>query len=149
MKELIQKVSKYFALKELVGNSVAERYGEYAWSFLDPRLLEVLLWLREGLQIPLVCNTSALQQRGLRTNVSEIVKDKTNQNKMYVSAHILGKGLDLSSSKMNASEIRKWIRKHIDECPYPIRLENDKSAPTWVHIDTCNITDNKLVEFNA
>ena len=149
MKEIIQNIKRYIALPELVGREVATKYGEFAWAFLDPRLLEVILWLREGLGIPLVCNTAALQQRGLRTNLSPLVQEKTRAGKMYLSAHCLGKGVDLSSSKMSANDMRMWIRQHIDECPHPIRIEGDKSAPTWLHIDVMNITDKKLVIFEV
>ena len=149
MNEIIQNIKRYFALPELVGREVYAKYGEFAWSFLDTRLLEVILWLREGLGVPLVCNTSALQQRGLRTNISPLVLEKTLEGKMYLSAHCLGKGVDLSSSKMSANDMRKWVRQHIDECPHPIRIEGDKSAPTWLHIDVMNITNNKLVEFEV
>lgn len=149
MIELINQLKRYFDISELVGKDCAKKYGEFAWAFLDVRLLEVILWLREGLNIPLTCNTPSLQQRGLRTNVSQMVRTKTLQNAMYCSAHVLGKGVDLSSSKMSAIEIRQWVRKHINECPYPIRLENDKSAPTWVHIDVMNISGEKLVEFSV
>ena len=149
MTEKIQNIKRYFALPELVGREVYAKYGELAWAFLDTCLLEVILWMREGLGIPLVCNTVALQQRGLRTNLSPLVQEKTKAGKMYLSAHCLGKGVDLSSSKMSANDMRRWVRQHIAECPHPIRLEGDKSAPTWLHIDVMNITDNKLVIFEV
>ena len=146
MTEKIQNIKRYFALPELVGREVASKYGEFAWAFFDPRLLEVILWLHEGLGIPLVCNTKDLQQRGLRTNMSPLVQEKTKAGKMYLSAHCLGKGVDLSSSKMSARDMRKWIRQHIDECPHPIRMEKDVN---WLHIDVMNTTENKLVEFKV
>ena len=143
MNDIILNIKRYFALPELVGHEVYAKYGEFAWSFLDHRLLDVIIWLREGLGIPLVCNTAALQQRGLRTNISPLVQEKTRAGRMYLSAHCLGKGVDLSSSKMSAKDMRKWVMQHIDECPHPIRIEGDKSATTWLHIDVMNITDNK------
>lgn len=149
MTDTIQNIKRYFALPELVGREVAAKYGEFAWSFLDSRLLDVILWLREGLCVPLVCNTPALQQRGLRTNLSPLVQDKTKAGRLYLSAHCLGKGVDLSSGKMSAKDMRKWIRQNIDECPHAIRLEGDKSAPTWLHVDVLNTTDNKLVIFEV
>lgn len=149
MLETIQQLKRYFSIAELVGKDCATKYGEFAWAFFDIRLLEVLLWLREGLNIPLVCCTPQLQQRGLRTNVSPLVRTKTLQNMMYCSAHCLGKGIDLSSGRMTAMDMRQWIRKHIDDCPHPIRIENDESAPTWLHIDIMNLTDKKLIEFKA
>lgn len=144
--EIIQRLKKYFDISELVGKDCAKKYGEFAWAFFDIRLLEVILWLRVGLNIPLACNTSKLQQRGLRTNNCQMVREKTLANQMYCSAHVLGKGVDLSSGKMSAIEIRQWIRKHIDECPHPIRMERDV---TWLHVDVMNLTEDKLVEFNG
>lgn len=140
---------RYFSLKELVSESVYKRYGEFAWAFFDPRLFDVLVWLREGTGVPLVCNTKQLQQRGYRENTCQIVRDKTRDGQMYCSAHMLGKGVDLSSGAMSAKDMRKWIRANVCSCPWPIRIENDKSAPTWLHIDVMNETDNKLIEFSA
>lgn len=60
--EAIIQIKRYFDISELVGKDCAKKYGELAWAFLDARLLEVLLWLREGTKIPLVCNTAKLQE---------------------------------------------------------------------------------------
>lgn len=147
------KVTKYFTLPELVSRDVYKKYSDFAWRVFDTRLLDVIVWLREGLGIPLVCNNWAtggqLQQRGYRENTCQIVSDKTKAKQIYLSPHPLGKGVDLSSGQMSAKDIRRWIRANIDSCPWPIRLENDKSAPTWVHIDTMNELPSKLIEFNA
>lgn len=141
-------IQKYFALQELVSAAVYQKYGDFAWNVFDTKLLDVLVWLREGLGIPLVCNTKQHQQRGFRENLCQIVKDKTKLGQLYLSGHTLGKAVDLSSGAMSAKDIRKWIRANIDSCPWPIRLENDKSAPSWVHIDVMNNTS-KLIEFSA
>lgn len=149
----LKEFKKYFDLREVVSQQVYKRYGEQAWQFFDPRLLEVVVWLRRSMGIPLVCNNWAtggtLSQRGYRSNLEPIVLEKTKKGQLYCSAHCNGMGIDLSSGRANASAIRQWIRTHINECPHPIRLENDKSAPTWVHIDVCNVTDKKLIEFSA
>lgn len=146
-------IDRYFDLRELVSQKVFMKYAHTAWSFFDPRLMDVMVWLREGVGVPLVCNNwcngGSLSQRGFRENTCQIVADKTKNGTMYCSAHMRGQAVDLSSGKMTAKDIRKWIRAHIDSCPWPIRLENDKSAPTWVHIDVCNTGAQKLVEFSA
>lgn len=142
-------IQNYFAISELVSKNVASKFGNTAWSFFDPRILDVLLWLRQGLGIPLVCNTSSLQQRGLRENTSQLVSDKTRKGLLYLSAHTRGQALDLSSGKMTAKDIRCWIRANIASCPHPIRIEDDRSAPTWVHIDVCNTSEFKLQQFSA
>lgn len=145
---LQHKIQKFFNIKELVSAQVYAKYGEFAWNFFDTKLLDVLVWLRYGLGVPLVVNTKTLQQRGLRENTCPLAMEKTKSGQIYLSGHTLGKAVDLSSGAMSAAAIRKWIRANIDSCPWPIRLENDKSAPTWVHIDVMNNTS-KLIEFSA
>ena len=153
MDEALKEFQKYFDLKEVVSKQVYQRYGEQAWSFFDPRLLAVVVWLRKAMGIPLVCNNWAnrgsLSQRGFRANTDPIVADKTKAGKLYCTAHSRGQAIDLSSGRASAKDIRAWIRRNIASCPYPIRLESDKSAPTWVHIDVCKITKQNLIEFDA
>ena len=150
--ETIHQIKRYFTLSELVDERTVKERGEFAWACFDPRALEVLLWLREGLGIPLVVNTKDRQQRGLRTNVCEMVKTKTLADILYIGAHNLGKGFDVNAAKnrMTPDEIRAWIVAHIDECPYPIRLEDGKSAKTWVHFDVMNTGEkDKLIWFKG
>lgn len=153
MNKILTEFMRYFNLKELVSREVYTKKGTSAWSYIDPRLMEVVLWLRKGLGIPLVCNNwgngGSLSQRCFRSNLDQIVSDKTKKGALYCSAHMRGQAIDLSSGKMTAKQIRQWIREHATQCPHPIRLEDDKSAPTWVHIDVCNITDQKIIEFSA
>lgn len=148
MNPIIETFRKYFALKEVVDHQTLSRDGDKAWGYFDLRLLEVLIWIREGLGIPLVINTKTQQQRGLRTNICEIVKQKTLAGILYISGHLLGKAVDFNAAgnRMTAEQIRQWIRDHIDKCPWPIRLEKDVN---WVHVDTCNATDQKLIEFKG
>lgn len=149
--ELIARVKKYFGLHELVSEKVFKRYGEQAWQFFDPRLLEVLIWLREGIGVPLTCNNWQIggmyQESGFRANMDSEVKSKTDKGVLYCSAHSRGMGIDLRDVKKrySAEEMRNWIRKHYDECPYPIRME---SGVTWLHVDVCNLGDT-LIEFKA
>lgn len=153
MSNILNEFKKYFDLREVVSKQVYQRYGEQAWMFFDPRLMEVVIWLRKGMGIPLVCNNwkngGKLDERGFRANLDYTVASKTKKGVLYCPAHGRGQGLDLSSGKARAPVIRQWIRQHINECPHPIRLEDDKSAPTWVHIDVCNVTEKKLIEFSA
>lgn len=144
----VERIKKYFSLGELVSPNVLKRYGEQAWSFFDPRLFDVLVWLREGLGIGLVCNTKTQVQRGFRENTCDMVSGYTKQGKMYCSSHCLGRGVDLSAinNVMSAEKMRQWVRSNIDTCPWPIRMEK---AVNWLHIDTMNATDSKLVEFSA
>ena len=129
-KLLVEELKKYFNIKELVCPHVYEKFGERAWIFLDTMALRLLLVLRRDiLKVPLVCNTKTLTQRGLRCNRCEIVRDKTSP---YLSAHVTGKGFDLSSPAMSAEEMRLMIAENVELLPCKVRIEQDV---TWLHID--------------
>lgn len=151
--QTLEAFQKYFDLREVVSKQVYQRYGQQAWQFFDPRLLAVVVWLRKQMGIPLVCNNWAnggkFDERGFRANCDPIVKKKTMAGTLYCSAHTRGQGIDLSSGRATANEIREWIRMHREDLPFPIRLESDKSAPTWVHIDVCNTGTDPIVEFSV
>lgn len=153
MNEALKSFKKYFDLREVVRQAVYVRYGQQAWQFFDPRLLAVVVWVREGTGWRLVCNNwtkgGKFDERGFRDNLSPLVLAKTLKGILYASAHERGMAIDLSSPDATAEQIRQWIRDNIDECPFPIRLEKGESAPTWCHIDVCNMSDKKLVEFAA
>ena len=129
-KEIIEKLKdNYFSLKELVCPHVYKKYGDKAWMFLDTNYLHCLLVIRELLNVPMVCNNNTYTQRGLRCNICNLVKNKTTP---YMSAHILGKGGDFSSSKMTAEEMRTKIKENADLLPCNIRMEADVN---WLHFD--------------
>lgn len=135
--KIVTELKKYFKVQELVDKLTYQRWGESAWNFLDGRLLEVILILRRDmLKVPLVCNDwlygGKNEQRGLRTNLSPLVKQKTDKNVLYLSQHCLGCAVDLVSSKMTAEDMRKLIVKNADKLPCKLRVEADVN---WLHID--------------
>ena len=150
---ILEAFQQYFDLREVVSKQVYERYGQQAWQFFDTRLLAVVVWLRKSMGIPLVCNNWAsggkFDERGFRSNLDPLVSEKTKKGSLYCSSHSRGQGIDLSSGRAAAPTIRHWIRLHKEELPYPIRLESDKSAPTWVHIDVCNTGTEPIGEFSV
>lgn len=133
---MIDKIKKYFDIEELVCPHVYERFGESAWSFIDSRLLEVLLFIREGINKPIYVNNwkdkGGQSQRGLRCNCCALVKEKASLEKVYLSSHIFGKGIDFNIKGMTAEQVRKWIVEYKTELPYKVRIEKDVN---WVHID--------------
>lgn len=150
--ELIKEIKKYFSISELVCPHCVNTFGENAWQFLSTELLNTIYILRTKIiNKPMIVNNgSNYTQRGLRCNICQLVKDKTNANKIYLSAHMLGKAIDFHVNGVNANDIRDLIRSNIDEFEYPIRLESNESAPTWVHVDTFTLNDDiKLKEFSA
>lgn len=129
--------SPYFSVKELVCKHVYERYGEGAAMFLDDKLIETLNMIREQiLCTPMTVNNwhagGNFTQRGLRCNICELVKNKTDAGRLYLSAHMLGKAVDCSVEGMTAEEARRLIIEKQELLPYPIRLEDGVS---WLHID--------------
>lgn len=138
----IKALKKYFNIQELVCKHTHERFGDEAWRFLDTDLLRVLLVLRKGiLKVPLIVNTGNVNQRGLRCNMCALVKSK---NKNYLSAHILGKGIDAVSPEMTAAHMRSLIVQNKDLLPCPIRVE---AGVTWLHFDVIPTDSEQKVTF--
>ena len=85
--------SPYFSVKELVCKHVYERYGENAAMFLDDKLIETLNVIREQiLCAPMTVNNwhagGNFTQRGLRCNICELVKSKTDAGSLLSLIHI-------------------------------------------------------------
>lgn len=134
----MKTIKDYFNIKELVDETTFKRHGENAWQFICPMLQETMLILRENIGKPITVNNwgnkGGFTQRGLRHNRSEMVKDKIS---IYLSAHMMGKGLDFNVKGMTASEVRAWIVANQDLFPYKIRLERNFRGKeiTWIHLD--------------
>lgn len=144
--EIINQLKKYFNIKELVCNHTYNKFGEASWQFLDTKLLHTLLVLRtEIFQTPMVINYAGHYQRGLRCNMCDLVKSK---DKVYLSAHILGKAVDVSMKTITGAQARQLIKKYQDKLPYPVRIEKDVN---WLHIDVRDTYNNnlKVIEVNG
>ena len=135
--------SKYFKIQELVSKKVYDNYGEQAWMFIDTKLIKVLDLLREHFNKPITINNwmwgGTLEQRGLRTNLDELVKKKTEKGTLYISQHILGKAADFNVKGLSSEEVYKEILKNRGKFYLISRIENIDSTPTWVHIDCANV----------
>lgn len=131
----MDKIKQYFDIKEVVCKHVFNKFGEGAWQFFDPRLLETMVVIREKLGKPIYVNNwdmgGNLTQRGLRCCVCQLVKDKARNNIPYLSDHVLCRGIDFDVKGMSAQEVRDWLEKNKNELPYKIRVEKDVN---WVHI---------------
>lgn len=131
-----KQIKDYFSIKELVCPDVYKRHGESAWHFFDPRLLDVLLWIRKYMSLPIYVNNwdmgGNLTQRGLRCNLCQLVADKTKKGTLYLSAHQMGQAVDFDVKGWSAEAVRQWLNSVQAELPHKIRLEKDV---TWVHLD--------------
>jgi len=139
-------MEEYFDIKEVVCPHVYDRFGESAWRLFDPRIKEVMTWLRKKINRRIIINSSSLglTQRGFRCNLCSLVKDKTYMGKLYVSPHMLAAGFDFDVAGMNAEEVRQWLEQNKEEIPFPVRLEQDIS---WVHLDVLSPSKEKIVYF--
>ena len=131
-------IKDYFSIKEWVCPVVYDKHREYAWQFLDKRLLETMLVIRERIGKPIVINNWAKggqhTQRGLRTNISPIVKEKTALDKLYIPAHIQGMAVDFNVVGMTTKEVHDWLVENQNHLPHPLRIE--ENTGNWIHIDS-------------
>lgn len=128
--ELIEALTPYFDIDELVCPHTYQAWGVRAWQFLDTALLECILVIRRDiLKRPMVVNNKFYTQRGLRCNRCQTVRDKA---KVYLSSHILGKAIDFTVQGLSAESARVMIKANAHLLPCNIRLEKDVN---WVHID--------------
>ena len=146
--EIIQEIKdkNFFSIRELVCSHVFNRFGENAWQFLDTELLHTLLIVRKFINKPMIVNNwyrgGSFSQRGLRCNICQLVKTKTNANTLYMTSHANGAGVDFDVQGMTAAEVRKALIANEDILPYPIRLED---GVTWVHLDIYDRMNGKKI----
>ena len=149
--ELISKIKQNFDIKELVCPHCYKKFGEQSWQFLNTQLLSTLYTLRYVIfNKPITVNNwhngGTLSQRGLRCNMCDIVKNKTD---VYISAHIIGNAIDFNVQGYTTEQVYDGIRNNIDSFEYPIRIESNST--TWCHIDCYQpINSNaSLIEFKG
>ena len=141
-KEIINALKGYFKVRELVCDHTYNKWGEQSWQFLDTTYVHTILVLRRDiLQTGMICNNSSMHQRGLRCNMCNLVSTK---QRVYLTAHVLGKAGDFTVVGMTADEARKKIVEKADMLPYPVRMEE---GVNWLHIDTLPVSDNKITFF--
>ena len=144
--DILTGVKKYFGIHELVGSRTLSKYGERSWRFFGTNALHALLIVRLKLDKAMTVNSGGREQRGLRTNIQPLVRDKAERNQLYISAHILGRAFDFDVKGMTAQEVRDWIVDNADLFPFKIRLEDGVS---WVHLDDIDEEKNpKVYLFN-
>ncbi|MCK5857278.1 MAG: hypothetical protein KAG64_07305 [Bacteroidales bacterium] len=147
----MSNIRDYFDIRELVSREVYNKEGENAWRFFDPRLIELMLFIREEFNKSIYVNGwffgKAFSQRGLRENTGSVVKKKTLEGKLYLSAHVFGQALDFDIKGMSAAEVRDRLVDMADRLPHPIRLEANVN---WVHLDVAvKEGQGKVYVFNA
>ena len=136
--------NQYFGIKELVSPIVYDKWGQNSWMFFNEEILRELDFIRETYYSPIIINNWSsggnLKQCGLRSNLDEIVKGKTNKNQLYLSFHTLSKAFDLHCKYGHNEKLWQHCYNLIKykKLKYFKRLENYKNTNGWVHIDCAN-----------
>jgi len=151
--DIIYNLKKYFSIEELVDRRTVETHGNDSWNFFNTDALAVLLIFREGINKPFYVNSwnwgGRYDERGLRTNVCDIVKGKTRRNQLYLSGHVLGCAFDFKVKGMSSDNVRQWALDNAELFPCKIRLENmilrTGRTISWVHVDVIQDENNPLV----
>ena len=68
----------------------------------------------------------------------------STKNRVYLSAHVLGKAGDFTVVGMTADEARKRVVERAELLPYPVRMEK---GVRWLHIDVLPVSENKITFF--
>lgn len=140
----------YFNIKELVSPIVYNKFGDRSWMFFSPEVLADLDIIRETWGSSIIINDWSwggnLKQCGLRSNLDQLVKDKTITNNLYISAHMMGKGFDLHDKLNRNPKLYEHIRNLIYKKKLNSfkRLENLANTTGWVHVDSYQ-TDSGIV----
>lgn len=143
--------SKYFKGKELVSPEVYKIYGENVIKFISKDILMFLDLLREDLGVPILVNRPSvgITQRGLRTTIDSIVKDKVKNNKLYLSAHVLGRGVDFEVPSMDMKKVYERIINNPRRYSMITRIEdpNVTLAKGYIHVDNMETGKNGIYIF--
>lgn len=130
---------KYFKAKELVSPEVYKIHGENSFKYFSKNILIFLDTLREDLQVPILVNRPSLgfTQRGLRTTIDNIVKDEVENNKLYLSAHVLGRGVDFEVPNMDMKKVYERIINNPKKFNMITRIEdpNVTLKKGYIHVD--------------
>lgn len=147
----------YFRVQEIVGPTCYQQYkhkgNHFFLSRFNPRLLATMIYIRVNLDKKITINNwlwgGSFDERGLRDNLSDIVKKKKT---VYLSGHVMGAAFDFDVEGMTAVEVRNWLESVAADLPYKIRLEDKlRGKPiSWVHLDVFDEPKNpKVYRFNV
>jgi hypothetical protein len=133
--------SKHFEIYELVPKHIYEKFGEFAWNFIDDRLIQSIDAIKE--QFPKGAMYINNYKWGLDRNWSGF---RTPEFKYYspTSQHSHGRAADCIFTQYSVDEVREYIiNNHSSKFSLIKGIEKDIS---WLHIDVRN--SDKLVVFS-
>lgn len=144
--------SKYFKAIELVSPSVYKIHGDAAIKYISTDILIFLDTLREDLKVPILVNRPkvGITQRGLRTTLDEIVKNSVKRNRLYLSAHVLGRAVDFEVPGKDMKEISSLIINNRERYNTITRMENPNITlkKGYIHVDNIATGKDGIYIFN-
>ncbi|MGL5208982.1 MULTISPECIES: hypothetical protein [Cetobacterium] len=139
---------KYFKGKELVSPEVYKIHGENVLKFISKDILIFLDLLREDLGVPILVNRPSvgITQRGLRTTIDSLVKEKVKSSKLYLSAHVLGRGIDFEVPSMDMKKVYERIINNPRRYSMITRIEdpNVTLPKGYIHVDNMETGKNGI-----
>lgn len=132
---------EHFGLYELVDPATYNKYGEFAWQFMDASLLKCMDIIRDELKSPITVNNwkwgGNRSWSGLRTPDSPYYS--------IYSPHTRGSAIDFLTEGFTADYVRDVIRRLFNEGKLPVDGIRLEMGVSWIHIDVNNVTG--IVEF--
>ena len=131
--------AEYFKIHELVDPFTFKKYGQFAWQFIDPRLIMAIDKLRSHFGAATINSWKwggQYKWSGLRTSSCKIGAS--------YSQHKFGRAADLKFKNVSPKEVRAAIRKDLVYWGSILNCVENKT-PTWLHVDVRNCKPIKFI----
>jgi len=142
---------KHYQIHELVSPKIYQERGELAWKILDPRLLIDLDTIKEIFEEHYQTKVSVfINDYFWGGNYSQSGRrDTTSSHWREYSAHSDGCGFDLKfkikGKFLPIKDCLDLIVANLDRLPAITRIEDIDYTPTWLHIDSRNEKQLRIV----
>lgn len=127
---------KNFKIEELVPEKVFNKYGDFCWTVLNPKILYSVQELRDHLGKSILLND--WKNGGKRHN--QVLRTGDYYGRLSLSQHLFANAADCFVEGIEAQELREIVvsMKKMKKLEYITGIEKDVS---WLHFD-CGIRDN-------
>jgi hypothetical protein len=129
---------EHFQLYELVDRATFQKWGDNAWTLLNPNALEALEGIRNFFDSPVMVNNwyggGPFQYRGYRGPECQIGAP--------LSQHRRGNAFDCDIKGLSASEAREIILANQDD-PRLSKITRLEADVTWLHFDCGEVPKGK------
>ena len=140
------KLSKHFAVSELVHPDIVNKLGESrAANLVSPYLIKALERLRVKFG-PITINGGKYTNSGLRK--ASFYKNKLGFMRESYSTHQYGNTADLKFKNATPVEVYEYILDNQENFPLIVRMENAHKTRTWLHIECGRYRSNTIEVFN-